>query len=158
MFQGDSSHLPLKLNTAGVIPPIFATSLLLLANHNFELSQQQGEATEWLTAFTGVFLVAASRFICCFYAGMIIFFAFFYTFNVSFNPDDVADNLKKQGGFVPGIRPGRKQLNTSTTSLTVSLVLGSLYLTIVCLMPEILLPNSGIELHLAAPRFSLWFP
>ena len=142
MFQGDNSHLPLKLNTAGVIPPIFATSLLLLpiTVANFTAS---GNGPEWLTAVTAL-LGRGQPLYLLFFAGLIIFFAFFYT-AIVFNPQETADNLKKQGGFVPGIRPGEKTGNYIDHVLTRITVVGAIYLTIVCLIPEFLLPNSGIE-------------
>ena len=104
MFQGEASHLPLKLNTSGVIPPIFASSLLLLpvTVANFTA----GNGPEWLRTITAL-LGRGQPLYMFLYAGMIIFFAFFYT-AVVFNPEDTADNLKKHGGFVPGIRPGRE--------------------------------------------------
>ena len=142
MFQGDNSHLPLKLNTAGVIPPIFATSLLLLpiTVANFTAT---GNGPEWLTAVTAL-LGRGQPLYLLFFAGLIIFFAFFYT-AIVFNPQETADNLKKQGGFIPGIRPGEKTGNYIDHVLTRITVVGAIYLTIVCLIPEFLLPNSGIE-------------
>ena len=111
MFQGDSSHLPLKLNTAGVIPPIFASSLLLLpiTVANFMAGQGPG----WLTHVMAL-LGHGQPLYMLLYAGLIIFFAFFYT-AIVFNPADTADNLKKHGGFIPGIRPGKKTADISTT-------------------------------------------
>ena len=142
MFQGDNSHLPLKLNTAGVIPPIFATSLLLLpiTVANFTAT---GNGPEWLTTVTAL-LGRGQPLYLLFFAGLIIFFAFFYT-AIVFNPQETADNLKKQGGFIPGIRPGEKTGNYIDHVLTRITVVGAIYLTIVCLIPEFLLPNSGIE-------------
>lgn len=142
MFQGDSSHLPLKLNTAGVIPPIFATSLLLLpvTVANFSAG---GSGNEWF----GAILASLGRgqpLYLLFYAGLIVFFAFFYT-AIVFNPQDTADNLKKQGGFIPGIRPGEKTGNYIDYVLTRITVVGAIYLAIVCMIPEFLLPNSGID-------------
>ena len=102
MFQGDSSHLPLKLNTAGVIPPIFASSLLLLPITVANFSAGQGPG--WLTTVTAL-LGHGQPLYMLFYGAMIVFFAFFYT-AVVFNPKDTADQLKKHGGFIPGIRPG----------------------------------------------------
>ncbi len=104
MFQGDSSHLPLKINTSGVIPPIFASSLLLLPITAANFSAGQGPS--WLTSVTAL-LGRGQPLHMLLYAGLIAFFAFFYT-AVVFNPSDTADNLKKHGGFIPGIRPGAK--------------------------------------------------
>ena len=103
MFGGESSHLPLKLNTAGVIPPIFATSLLLLPVT--ALSFSAGSGPSWLTDVTA-YLGRGQPLYLLFYISMIVFFAFFYT-SVVFNPVDTADNLRKNGGFIPGIRPGK---------------------------------------------------
>ena len=104
MFQGDSSHLPLKLNTSGVIPPIFASSLLLLPITVANFSAGQGPG--WLTTLYGL-LGHGQPLYMVLYGGLIVFFAFFYT-AVVFNPKDTADNLKKHGGFIPGIRPGQR--------------------------------------------------
>ncbi|MEP2943301.1 MAG: preprotein translocase subunit SecY [Hyphomicrobiales bacterium] len=143
MFQGDSSHLPLKLNTAGVIPPIFATSLLLLpvTVANFSAAGGGNEILNTIVASLG----RGQPLYLALYASLIIFFAFFYTALV-FNPQETADNLKKQGGFIPGIRPGEKTGNYIDHVLTRITVVGAIYLAIVCLIPEFLLPNSGIEI------------
>lgn len=143
MFQGDSSHLPLKLNTAGVIPPIFATSLLLLPVTVAGFSAAGG-GNEILNAIVAS-LGRGQPLYLALYASLIIFFAFFYTALV-FNPQETADNLKKQGGFIPGIRPGEKTGNYIDHVLTRITVVGAIYLAIVCLIPEFLLPNSGIEI------------
>ncbi len=138
MFQGDASHLPLKLNTAGVIPPIFASSLLLLpvtaANFN-------REGPEWLATLTAMLGAGQPLFLVLF-ASMIIFFCFFYT-AIVFNPKDTADNLKKYGGFIPGIRPGERTAEYIDYVLTRITVVGALYLTIVCLLPEAIRANVG---------------
>ncbi len=138
MFQGDSSHLPLKLNTAGVIPPIFASSLLLLPITVANLSQG---GPEWLTTVTALLGPGQPLFLALF-AGMIIFFCFFYT-AIVFNPKDTADNLKKYGGFIPGIRPGERTAEYIDYVLTRITVVGALYLTIVCLLPEAIRANAG---------------
>jgi len=135
MFEGQSSHLPLKLNTSGVIPPIFASSLLLLpttvANFN------AGQGPEWFQVL--VTQLSHGRPLYLFlYIGMIIFFAFFYT-AVVFNPTETADNLKKHGGFIPGIRPGERTAEYIDYVLTRITVIGAIYLSLVCLLPEILL-------------------
>ena len=138
MFQGDSSHLPLKLNTAGVIPPIFASSLLLLPITVANLSQG---GPEWLTTVTALLGPGQPLFLVLF-ASMIIFFCFFYT-AIVFNPKDTADNLKKYGGFIPGIRPGERTAEYIDYVLTRITVVGALYLTIVCLLPEAIRANAG---------------
>ncbi len=134
IYQGETSHLPLKLNTSGVIPPIFASSLLLLpiTVANF----MQGQGPEWLTYITAL-LGRGQPLFLLFYAGLIIFFAFFYT-AIMFDPKDVADNLKKYGGFIPGIRPGEKTAEYIDHVLTRVTFVGALYLTLVCLLPELL--------------------
>lgn len=138
MFQGDASHLPLKLNTAGVIPPIFASSLLLLPITVANLSQG---GPEWLTTVTALLGPGQPLFLALF-AAMIIFFCFFYT-AIVFNPKDTADSLKKYGGFIPGIRPGERTAEYIDYVLTRITVVGALYLTIVCLLPEAIRANAG---------------
>ncbi|ABY30576.1 MULTISPECIES: preprotein translocase subunit SecY [Methylorubrum] len=134
MYEGQSSFLPLKLNTSGVIPPIFASSLLLLPTTVASFSANQGSTgiLGTLTAYLGhgrpLYMVA--------YAGLIIFFTFFYT-AIVFNPQETADNLKKQGGFIPGIRPGERTAAFIDKVLTRITVIGAAYLTFVCLVPEI---------------------
>ncbi|MEP0324518.1 preprotein translocase subunit SecY [Bauldia litoralis] len=143
MFQGDSSHLPLKLNTAGVIPPIFASSLLLLPVTLASFSAGQGP--EWLTTVTAL-LGHGQPLYMLFYAGLIGFFAFFYT-AVVFNPTDTADNLKKHGGFIPGIRPGAKTAEYIDYVLSRITVVGALYLVAVCLLPEFLISYAGVPFY-----------
>jgi preprotein translocase subunit SecY len=134
MFEGQSSHLPLKLNTSGVIPPIFASSLLLLpatiANFN------AGSGPDWFIAITSQLGHGRPLFLL-FYIGLIIFFAFFYT-AIVFNPTDTADNLKKHGGFIPGIRPGERTAEYIDYVLSRITVIGAGYLALVCLFPEML--------------------
>ena len=144
VFQGDSSHLPLKLNTAGVIPPIFASSLLLLPITAANFSGGQGP--EWLVTVTALLGHGQPLYLLLFGAG-IIFFAFFYT-AIVFNPEDTADNLKKHGGFIPGIRPGERTAQYIDYVLTRITVVGSIYLAIVCLLPEFLIASSGIPFFL----------
>ena len=143
MFQGDSSHLPLKLNTSGVIPPIFASSLLLLpvTVANFTAGQGPG----WLTTVTAL-LGRGQPLYMILYAGMIAFFAFFYT-AIVFNPTDTADNLKKHGGFIPGIRPGKNTADYIDHVLTRITVLGAVYLILVCLLPQILIDYTGVPFY-----------
>src|SRR5262245_39865802 len=134
MFGGESSHLPLKLNVAGVIPPIFASSLLLLpmtlANFNAT------NIPEWLQAIV-VLLGHGKPLFILLYAFGIIFFCFFYT-AIVFNPEETADNLKKYGGFIPGIRPGKRTAEYIDYVLTRITVVGAIYLSVVCLIPEII--------------------
>ncbi|GAB5387383.1 MAG: preprotein translocase subunit SecY [Alphaproteobacteria bacterium] len=133
--QGQSTHLPLKLNTAGVIPPIFASSLLLLPITIVGFSANQGP--EWVQE-VGRLLSHGQPLYMALYAGLILFFCFFYT-AVVFNPKDTADNLKKQGGFIPGIRPGAPTADYIDYVLTRITVIGAAYITIVCLIPEFIL-------------------
>jgi len=143
MFQGDSSHLPLKLNTAGVIPPIFASSLLLLPITLANFSAGSGPA--WLTTITAL-LGSGQPLYLLLYAGLIAFFAFFYT-AVVFNPTDTADNLKKHGGFIPGMRPGARTAEYIDYVLTRITVLGAIYLIAVCLLPQILISATGVPFY-----------
>jgi len=143
MFQGDSSHLPLKLNTAGVIPPIFASSLLLLPITVANFSAGSGPG--WLTTVTAL-LGNGQPLHMFFYGAMIVFFAFFYT-AVVFNPKDTADQLKKHGGFIPGIRPGQRTAEHIDYVLTRITALGAIYLVIVCLLPEALITRVGIPFY-----------
>ncbi|MCJ2011355.1 preprotein translocase subunit SecY [Methylobacterium sp. J-076] len=134
MYEGQTSFLPLKLNTSGVIPPIFASSLLLLPATAASFSSNNGSG--WLGAITAYLGHGTPLFIVA-YAALIIFFTFFYT-AVVFNPQETADNLKKHGGFIPGIRPGERTAAFLDKVLTRITVIGALYLTFVCLCPEIL--------------------
>jgi len=143
MFQGDSSHLPLKLNTSGVIPPIFASSLLLLPITLANFSA--GSGPSWLTTITAL-LGHGQPLYLLLYAGLIAFFAFFYT-AVVFNPTDTADNLKKHGGFIPGMRPGARTAEYIDYVLTRITVLGALYLIAVCLLPQILISTTGVPFY-----------
>jgi preprotein translocase subunit SecY len=143
MFEGQSSHLPLKLNTSGVIPPIFASSLLLLPTTvaNFQ-GGQSGEIMTWITTNFGhgrpLFLL--------FYVGLIVFFAFFYT-AIVFNPTETADNLKKHGGFIPGIRPGERTAEYIDYVLSRITVIGAAYLALVCVLPEILISYAAVPFY-----------
>ena len=143
MFQGDSSHLPLKLNTAGVIPPIFASSLLLLpiTVANFTA----GKGPDWLISVTSLLGHGKPLFLVL-YVMLIVFFAFFYT-SIMFNPKETAENLKKYGGFVPGIRPGDRTAEYIDYVLTRITVVGGLYLSVVCLLPELLIGYSGVPFY-----------
>ena len=143
MFQGDASHLPLKLNSAGVIPPIFASSLLLLPITVANFSAGQGP--EWLNTITAM-LGQGQPLHIIIYIALIIFFAFFYT-AVVFNPKDTADNLKKYGGFLPGIRPGERTAEYIDYVLTRITVVGAIYLAAVCVLPEILISYAGVPFY-----------
>jgi preprotein translocase subunit SecY len=143
MFGGESSHLPLKLNTAGVIPPIFASSILLMPITVASFSAGQGP--EWLQVVTG-YLAHGQPLYMLFYAAAIIFFCFFYT-AIVFNPDDTADNLRKYGGFIPGIRPGKNTAKYLDDVLTRLTVIGSIYLTVVSLLPEFLIAENALPFY-----------
>ncbi len=143
MFQGDSSHLPLKINSAGVIPPIFASSLLLLPATAASFSAASGP--DWLAGIVANLGVGRPLHMLLYAAG-IIFFAFFYT-AVVFNPVDTADNLKKYGGFIPGIRPGKRTAEYIDYVLTRLTVLGAIYLTFVCLLPELLISEFALPFY-----------
>jgi len=143
MFGGESSHLPLKLNTAGVIPPIFASSLLLLPATLAGFSKGQGP--EWLTSVTAL-LGPGQPLYLLFYITGIVFFAFFYTAIVS-NPTEMADNLKKYGGFIPGYRPGERTAKYIDYVMTRITVLGAAYLALVCVLPEILRSYAAVPFY-----------
>ena len=145
VYDGGSSHLPVKVNPAGVIPAIFASSLLLLPVTISAFSQgaATGPVMSWLLANFG----PGQPLYLLFFTSMIVFFAYFYTFNVSFKPDDVAENLKNQNGFVPGIRPGKKTSEYLEYVVNRVLVLGSAYLAAVCLLPEILRGQFAIPFY-----------
>ena len=134
MFGGESSHLPLKLNTSGVIPPIFASSMLLLPLTVANFSGGQGG--DWLSLIT-VYLGRGQPSFLLIYVALIAFFAFFYT-AIVFNPQETADNLKKYGGFIPGIRPGKNTAEYLDYVLTRLTVVGAFYLVVVCVIPEML--------------------
>lgn len=143
MFGGEASHLPLKLNTSGVIPPIFASSLLLLPLTLVGFSGGQAEG----------FLGDISRFIqhgqplyMVLYGGLIAFFCFFYT-AIVFNPEETADNLKRYGGFIPGIRPGKNTAEYLDFVLTRITVVGAIYLVFVCLLPEFLMTKYSLPFY-----------
>jgi preprotein translocase subunit SecY len=143
MMGGQSSHLPLKLNTSGVIPPIFASSLLLLPITVANFSASQGP--DWLVSVTAL-LGRGQPLYLGLYIGGIVFFCFFYT-AVVFNPADTADNLKKNGGFIPGIRPGKNTADYLDYVLTRLTVVGAMYLAAVCLLPEILISQYAVPFY-----------
>ena len=143
MYGGDSSHLPLKINSAGVIPAIFASALLLLpvtfSNFNFSNNETFLNISSYFTQGQPLYMLL--------YASGIIFFTFFYT-SIVFNPNETAENLRKYGGFVPGIRPGESTALYIDTILTRLTTIGALYLTAVCLLPEFLIANYPIPFYL----------
>jgi preprotein translocase subunit SecY len=144
MFGGDSTHMPLKINTAGVIPPIFASSILLIPA---TISGFSGATADpgWLGAI-GAALAHGTPLYMLTYAAMIVFFAYFYT-AVVFNPEETADNLKKHGGFIPGIRPGSATASYFDTILTRLTTIGAAYLALVCLVPEVLIAQYGVPFY-----------
>ena len=143
MVGGENSHLPLKVNTAGVIPPIFASSLLILPMTAVGFYGQGGP--EWMTTVTSL-LGRGQPLYLGLYVALIVFFAFFYT-AVVFNPDEVSENLKKHGGFVPGIRPGKNTAKYLDYVLTRLTVVGAIYLSLVCLLPEILTSRMSVPFY-----------
>ncbi len=143
MFEGQSSHLPLKLNTSGVIPPIFASSLLLLPTTVSSFNSNQ--VPEWLSAITAQLGHGRPLFLVL-YVALIVFFAFFYT-AIVFNPSETAENLKKHGGFIPGIRPGERTAEYIDYVLSRITVLGAGYLAIVCVLPEILISYASVPFY-----------
>jgi preprotein translocase subunit SecY len=143
MVGGQSSHLPMKLNSSGVIPPIFASSLLLLPLTIAGFSAGQGPS--WLTTITAMIGHGQPLYMAM-YVFLIVFFCFFYT-AIVFNPAETADNLKKYGGFVPGIRPGKNTAVYLDYVLTRLTVVGALYLSMVCLLPEILISKYSVPFY-----------
>jgi preprotein translocase subunit SecY len=143
MTQAESSHMPLKLNTAGVIPPIFASSLLLLPITVANFSK--GKGPDWLNSLTAMLGHGQPLFLL-FYGALIVFFCFFYT-SIQFNPKETADNLKKSGGFILGIRPGDKTAEYIDWILTRITMIGAAYLVLICLLPELLVGYSGIPFY-----------
>ena len=143
MAQGDNSHLPLKLNTAGVIPPIFASSLLLMP---ITLANFSSDASGGALGTVAAMLGRGQPAYMALYAAGIIFFCFFYT-SIVFNPNDTADNLKRYGGFIPGIRPGPRTAEYIDHVLTRLTLVGALYLTAVCLLPEMLINAYNVPFY-----------
>jgi preprotein translocase subunit SecY len=143
MFGGDSSHLPMKINTAGVIPPIFASSLLLMPIT--VAGYFGGKGPEWLN-LVSVYLGHGQPLYMIFYVFLIVFFCFFYT-SVVFNPDDTAEMLKKNGGFVPGIRPGKSTSDYLDYVLTRLTVVGAIYISLVCILPEFLISHYKVPFY-----------
>jgi preprotein translocase subunit SecY len=148
VYGGESSHLPIKVNPAGVIPAIFASSLLLLpATITTFSGAEAGGATSGIMSYIAAYMGHGQPLYLLFFAGLIVFFTYFYTANVAFKSDDVADNLKKQGGFVPGIRPGQKTIEYLDYVVSRILVVGSAYLAAVCLLPEVLISRLSVPFY-----------
>ncbi|MBS0223077.1 MAG: preprotein translocase subunit SecY [Proteobacteria bacterium] len=143
MYGGEASHLPLKINTSGVIPPIFASSLLLFPATiaSFQGNNESG-VMQWIATYLGhgqpLYLAA--------YVALIVFFCFFYT-TVVFNPTETAENLKKNGGFVPGIRPGKNTAEYLEYILNRLTLIGAIYLSAVCILPELLIARGGVPFY-----------
>jgi preprotein translocase subunit SecY len=146
MFMGESSFLPLKINTAGVIPPIFASSLLMLPTTLIGFAGMGANAPEWVNILQGYIGYGKPGHMVLYAAG-IIFFCFFYT-SIVFNPEETADNLRKYGGFLPGIRPGKKTAEYLDYVLTRLTVIGAAYITAVCLLPEMLITYYAVPFYL----------
>ena len=143
IYGGDSSHLPLKINSAGVIPAIFASALLLLPVTFSNFNASQNETFQTIVSFFS----QGQPLYMILYASGIIFFTFFYT-SITVNPNETAENLRKYGGFIPGIRPGESTALYIDNILTKLTTIGALYLTLVCLMPEFLIANYPIPFYL----------
>ncbi|MBS0643002.1 MAG: preprotein translocase subunit SecY [Acetobacteraceae bacterium] len=142
MFGGDSTHMPLKINTSGVIPPIFASSILLIPA---TISGFATDGPAWLQWIAGAVGHGQPAYMAL-YAFLIIFFAYFYT-AVVFNPEETADNLKKYGGFIPGIRPGTATAQYFDRVLTRLTTVGGIYLVVICLLPEVLIADYGLPFY-----------
>ena len=145
MFGGEASHLPLKINTSGVIPPIFASSLLLLPATISTFQQSGGGDFGWIGTITAYLGHGRPPYMVL-YIGLIIFFCFFYT-AIVFNPVETADNLRKYGGFIPGIRPGKNTADYLDYVLTRLTVVGAAYLAAVCILPEILISQYSVPFY-----------
>jgi preprotein translocase subunit SecY len=148
MVGGDTSFLPLKINTSGVIPPIFASSLLLLPATvmGFAATADLPEWLQWMPGMVGQLQHGQPLFMVL-YGALIVFFCFFYT-SVVFNPDDTAENLRKYGGFLPGIRPGKRTAEYLDFVLTRLTVIGAAYITLVCLLPEAMIGFMNIQFYM----------
>ena len=146
VFGGDAQYLPLKINVPGVIPPIFASSLLLMPVSIINLTGGQSGGADWLVTLNAM-LGRGQPLYLAIYIGLIVFFAFFYT-AIVFNPEDTADNLRKNGGYIPGIRPGQPTADYLDYILTRLTVLGATYLSAVCILPEILISKYAVPFYL----------
>ena len=146
VYGGESSHLPVKVNPAGVIPAIFASSLLLLPATVTTFSGGAVETSGFMNTLAAYMGRGQPLYLLGFGA-LIVFFTYFYTENVAFKSDDVADNLKRQGGYIPGIRPGQRTIEYLDYVVTRILVLGSAYLAAVCLLPEVLISQLSVPFY-----------
>jgi len=145
VFGGDQSFLPLKINVPGVIPPIFASSLLLMPVSIINLTGGQAGGSDWLVALNAM-LGRGQPLYLLIYVSMIVFFAFFYT-AIVFNPEDTAENLRKYGGYIPGIRPGKSTADYLDFVLTRLTVLGAAYLSAICILPELLISKYAVPFY-----------
>jgi preprotein translocase subunit SecY len=146
MFGGESSHLPLKLNTSGVIPPIFASSLLLLPATIASFEEAGGGQSMGIISDITAYLAHGRPLYMLLYISLIVFFCFFYT-AIVFNPTETADNLRKYGGFIPGIRPGKNTADYLDYVLTRITVIGAVYLSAVCILPEFLISQYSVPFY-----------
>ena len=144
VYEGQTSFLPLKLNTSGVIPPIFASSLLLLPTTIANFSAQRGGGG--ILGAISLYLGHGRPLYLILYVGLIVFFAFFYT-AIVFNPTDTAENLKKHSGFIPGIRPGERTAQYIDKVLMRITVLGAAYLSLICLLPQLLISYANMPFY-----------
>ena len=145
VFGGDQSFLPLKINVPGVIPPIFASSLLLMPVSIINLTGGQAGGADWLVALNAM-LGRGQPLYLLIYVSMIVFFAFFYT-AIVFNPEETAENLRKYGGYIPGIRPGKSTADYLDFVLTRLTVLGAAYLSAICILPELLISKYAVPFY-----------
>jgi preprotein translocase subunit SecY len=146
MFGGEASHLPLKINTSGVIPPIFASSLLLLPATIASFEEASGSHNMGIIGEITAYLAHGTPLYMLLYVSLIVFFCFFYT-AIVFNPTETADNLRKYGGFIPGIRPGKNTADYLDYVLTRITVIGAVYLAAVCILPEFLISQYSVPFY-----------
>jgi len=146
VYGGQSSHLPLKVNTSGVIPPIFASSLLLLPATIASFEEASGSHNMGIIGEITAYLAHGTPLYMLLYVSLIVFFCFFYT-AIVFNPTETADNLRKYGGFIPGIRPGKNTADYLDYVLTRITVIGAVYLAAVCILPEFLISQYSVPFY-----------
>jgi len=144
-FGGEAQHLPLKLNVAGVIPPIFASSLLLMPVSIINLTGGQAGGADWLVTLNAM-LGRGQPLYLGIYVSLIVFFAFFYT-AIVFNPEDTAENLRRNGGYIAGIRPGKPTADYLDFVLSRLTVIGAAYLALICILPEILISQYAVPFY-----------
>jgi len=147
IYGGESSNLPVKVNPAGVIPAVFASSLLLLPATITTFSGNSTGLAGGIFSYIAAYMGRGQPLHMLFFGLLVVFFTYFYTANVAFKSDDVADNLKKQGGFIPGVRPGQKTVEYLDYVVTRILVVGSAYLAAVCLLPEVLIAKLSVPFY-----------